>query len=103
MATVETSSGLVRGLDPEDAEGHGVHSFRGVPYAAPPVGPARFAPPQPHEPWRGVRDATHPGPTAAQPVLPVSVFEQTIVAGDDVLHLDWPAALDLRPSDLIAT
>jgi para-nitrobenzyl esterase len=82
MTTVETSSGLVRGVDA------GVHSFRGVPYAAPPVGPARFAPPRPHEPWSGVRDATRPGPTAAQPVLPVSVFGQTIVAGDDVLHLD---------------
>lgn len=88
MTTVETSSGLVRGVDGEDVEGAGVHSFRGVPYAAPPVGPTRFAPPQPHEPWTGVRDATHPGPTAAQPVLPVSVFGQTIVAGDDVLHLD---------------
>ena len=82
MTTVETSSGRVRGVDA------GVHSFRGVPYAAPPVGPARFAPPRPHEPWPGVRDATHPGPTAAQPVLPVNVFGQTIVPGDDVLHLD---------------
>lgn len=88
MTTVETSNGLVRGIHGDGGGAEGVHSFRGVPYAAPPVGANRFAPPQPHEPWPGVRDAAHPGPTAAQPVLPVSVFHQTIVAGDDVLHLD---------------
>ena len=64
MTTVETSSGLVRGVDEDVPGGAGVHSFRAVPYAAPPVGPARFAPPQPHEPWTGVRDATHPGVNA---------------------------------------
>jgi para-nitrobenzyl esterase len=40
--------------------------FLGVPYAAPPVGPLRWAPPQPPAPWRGERDATRAASPAAQ-------------------------------------
>ncbi|XP_061103128.1 carboxylesterase 3 [Conger conger] len=36
-----------------------VEAFLGVPFASPPVGPLRFAKPQPALPWKGVRDATH--------------------------------------------
>jgi len=35
----------------------GVHVFRGVPYAAPPTGEKKWKPPQPIQPWEGVRDA----------------------------------------------
>uniref|UniRef100_A0A3B1J425 Carboxylesterase type B domain-containing protein n=1 Tax=Astyanax mexicanus TaxID=7994 RepID=A0A3B1J425_ASTMX len=35
-----------------------VHSYLGVPFAKPPLGPLRLAPPQPAEAWAGVRDAT---------------------------------------------
>ena len=44
--------------------GHRV--FEGVPYARPPVGELRWRGPQPVVPWRGVRDATAPGPICAQ-------------------------------------
>jgi para-nitrobenzyl esterase len=63
LTVSETTSGPVRGL----STGYGT-AFLGVPYAAGPTGAARFAAPQPHEPWPGVRDATRPGPTAPQPV-----------------------------------
>ena len=58
---VETNLGQLRGV--EDA---GIHVFRGIPYARPPIGALRFQPPQGLTPWTGVRDATHFGPAAAQ-------------------------------------
>ncbi|MEU9217492.1 carboxylesterase family protein [Streptomyces sp. NPDC048376] len=58
---VTTAQGTVRGL-----RRGGALTFLNIPYAAPPRGAGRFAPPRPHEPWEGVRDATVPGPTAPQ-------------------------------------
>ena len=43
-----------------------VYLFSGIPYAAPPVGPARFKAAQPVQPWDGIRDATKFGPAAPQ-------------------------------------
>ena len=59
---VATRYGSVRG-----AAGSGVLSFLGIPYAAPPTGSHRFAPPRPPEPWRGVLEAASVGPIAPQP------------------------------------
>ncbi|MDN3057443.1 carboxylesterase family protein [Streptomyces sp. SRF1] len=58
---VTTAQGAVRGLRQD-----GTAVFQNIPYAAPPLGADRFAPPRPHEPWGGVRDATVPGPNAPQ-------------------------------------
>lgn len=44
----------------------GVHVFRGVPFARPPLGALRFAPPQPPAPWRGIREALRAGPAPLQ-------------------------------------
>jgi para-nitrobenzyl esterase len=43
-----------------------VVAFRGIPFAAPPVGALRFAPPAPHPGWTDVREAAHSGPAAPQ-------------------------------------
>lgn len=59
--TVTTSAGELRG-----SREHGVRVFRGIPYAAPPVGGLRFAPPEPMPAWTGVRDATKDGPIGPQ-------------------------------------
>ncbi|MFH9424302.1 carboxylesterase/lipase family protein [Streptomyces sp. NPDC017529] len=58
---VTTARGAVRGLRQGDTA-----VFLNIPYATPPRGAGRFGPPQPHEPWDGVRDATVPGPNAPQ-------------------------------------
>lgn len=56
------ANGLLRGRW-ED----GVAMFRGVPYAAAPVGERRFAPPAPCPSWAGARDASENGPIPPQP------------------------------------
>ncbi|KAK4109805.1 alpha/beta-hydrolase [Canariomyces notabilis] len=61
-APVETESGLVSGL----VLANKTRAFLGVPYAAPPVGPLRWRPPQPAVPWTGVRSATSLPPAAFQ-------------------------------------
>src|SRR5450755_860150 len=59
---VATAGGLVRGLTASAAD-----EFLGIPYAAPPVGPLRWRPPQPAARWPGVRDATQFAPHCPQP------------------------------------
>ena len=71
---VRTSAGTVRGSW-ED----GVAVYRGVPFAAPPVGGNRFAAPRPPVPWDGVRDVTRFGPPPPQPGRPTD--------GEDWLNL----------------
>lgn len=56
----KTTGGTIRGTVTD-----GVAAFLGVPYAAAPVGPRRFARPEPTH-WDGERNATTPGPTAPQ-------------------------------------
>ncbi|MBI1180197.1 MAG: carboxylesterase family protein [Alphaproteobacteria bacterium] len=59
---VQVSQGDVAG---SMIDGYAV--FRGIPYAAPPVGPLRWRAPQPVAAWEGVRPATGFGPMCAQP------------------------------------
>lgn len=58
---VGTDSGPVRGVSTGE-----YRSFHGIPFAAPPIGDLRWAPPRRPEPWTAVRDASRPGPRCAQ-------------------------------------
>lgn len=49
-----------------------VRVYKGVPFAAPPVGDLRWKPPLPPAPWQGVRQATQFGNVCAQPPLPTN-------------------------------
>ena len=62
--TTQTTAGTVAGSAGD------VHAFKGIPFAAPPVGPLRWKAPQPPARWNGVRDATAYGPECAQPAPP---------------------------------
>lgn len=55
---VTTTKGLVRGRYRQSQLGASYRSFEGIPFAAPPVGRLRFAPPQPAEPWEGELDVS---------------------------------------------
>jgi len=60
---VGTDAGAVRGAQ---AAKQGVTMFKGIPFAAPPVGPLRWRPPQPAKPWSEVRPATEFGASCMQ-------------------------------------
>lgn len=60
---VQTEQGKVEGFQDKAT---GVLHFRGIPYAAPPVGALRFRRPQPHPAWEGVRRCKEFGKTAVQ-------------------------------------
>jgi len=86
MTTAITSSGKVSG----ELTG-GVIRFLGIPYAASPTGPLRFAAPQPPAPWDGVREchafsATPPKPDYAAPFN--TLLPEPSIPGDDWLSLN---------------
>ncbi|QKG54204.1 carboxylesterase/lipase family protein [Hymenobacter sp. BRD67] len=71
----------------------GIHEFKGIPYAAPPVGPRRWQAPQPAQPWKDVRPATQFGPRAMQlPLFSDMNFRSNSVS-EDCLYLNvWTGA-----------
>jgi para-nitrobenzyl esterase len=72
--TIETTLGRLAGQ--REA---GVHVFRGIPYAAPPVPPHRFSPPRPMPPWSDVRLAHRFGAHGRQLPFP---FLDPALTGD---------------------
>ncbi|XP_045535871.1 juvenile hormone esterase [Papilio machaon] len=57
MVQVRISDGILEGEVTDNKYGGKIYSFRGIPYAQPPLGDLRFKAPQPVKPWNGVRDA----------------------------------------------
>ena len=95
---VTVAQGQVRGADKD-----GVLSFKGIPYAAAPFGPNRFAAPQPAPDWEGVRDALEYGPTCPAGPYPdalEALLVEPRIPGEECLNLNvWTPAIDgeLRP------
>ncbi len=91
-ALAETTAGWVRGT----TDGNSL-VFRGVRYAAPPIGPARFRPPRPPEPWTGEADATRVGPSSPQLAVPAFSWINAAAGrlDEDCLFLNvWTPATD---------
>ncbi|MDE1965045.1 MAG: carboxylesterase family protein [Xanthomonadaceae bacterium] len=74
-------------------DGVSLQEFRGIPYAAPPLGPLRWKPPQAVAAWQGVRDATGFGPRCMQlPLFGDMVFRSRGMS-EDCLYLNvWAPA-----------
>lgn len=79
--TVSTVSGPVTGLVQD-----GIRTFKGLPYAQPPVGDLRWKPPQPAQPWTGPRPATEFGP--ACPQLKDRIVQTPQKQSEDCLYLN---------------
>jgi para-nitrobenzyl esterase len=77
---VQTAAGKVQGV-----AGQGVREFKGIPFAAPPVGELRFDPPAPVAPWTGVLDATATRDACPQ-ARRFNLTEESNV--EDCLHLN---------------
>jgi para-nitrobenzyl esterase len=94
MTVAETRYGKVRGAEIAD----GIMNWRGIPYARPPVGALRFRPPEPPEPWVGVRDALQHGNRSLQAETEPSV-PGAPPADEDCLYLNVtaPAGASGRP------
>ncbi len=66
---VRVEQGLIAGTA---GRGTGMRVYRGIPFAASPVGDLRWKPPQPTAPWQGVRQATQFGNACLQPPYPTN-------------------------------
>jgi para-nitrobenzyl esterase len=94
-AELRIDSGAIRGLAVGDKKD--VHAYKGIPYAAPPVGERRWKPPQPALAWQGVRDCFEFAAACPQkiPALFGSFPEMAIRApfSEDCLYLNvWAPA-----------
>jgi para-nitrobenzyl esterase len=98
LQPIKTQQGQVQGTA---GEAPGVTVFRGIPFAAAPVGELRFQPAAPPKAWTGVRDATKWGDTCIQPsgkTRPIGVNQALDMpdspkASEDCLNLNvWTPA-----------
>lgn len=96
----KTENGLVRGIEAADPR---ITAFKGIPFAAPPVGENRWRAPQPAENWEGVREAYRFGPISMQsiPGLGTDIYcrewhvDPDIDMSEDCLYLNvWTGAKD---------
>src|SRR3989442_15717459 len=87
---VMTTNGIIEGTSEPDS---GLRSFKGIPFAAPPVGDLRWKPPQPVENWPGVRKANQFGPRCMQrPIFGDMGFRSNGMS-EDCLYLNvWTPA-----------
>jgi para-nitrobenzyl esterase len=82
---IKIDTGYVSGTVIGDV-GKEVHIYRGIPYAAPPVGDLRWKPPQAAAPWPGIRECTVFGKSSPQSTVPFDSAD--IPQSEDCLYLN---------------
>ncbi|MDX2031542.1 MAG: carboxylesterase/lipase family protein [Blastocatellia bacterium] len=87
---VKTANGTLEGSVDKSA---GIRSFKGVPFAAPPVGELRWKPPQPVKNWQGARKADKFGPRCMQRAIFGDMAFRSNGMSEDCLYLNvWTPA-----------
>ncbi|XP_023935687.2 esterase FE4-like [Bicyclus anynana] len=84
MIKVEITDGILEGTEEKNKYGDSYFSFKGIPYAEPPLGDLRFKAPQKPKPWKGVRPAKEFGPICYQ----YDVYNKKIHGSEDCLYLN---------------
>jgi para-nitrobenzyl esterase len=82
---IKINTGYISGTVIGDV-GKEVRIYRGIPYAAPPVGNLRWKPPQPAAPWTGIRECTAFGKSSPQPTVPMDLSDMP--QSEDCLYLN---------------
>ncbi|MBP1555487.1 MAG: carboxylesterase family protein, partial [Oscillospiraceae bacterium] len=78
LREVTVENGKLLGIPAADPR---ITAFKGIPYAAPPVGPLRWKAPQPAADWEGVRDCSR--------FAPISMQETPGLNPDDIYTKEW--------------
>jgi para-nitrobenzyl esterase len=95
---IRVDGGLISGGLSSDGK---IVVYKGIPFAAPPVGPMRWKPPQPAKPWDGVRTCTDFGPSCPQPSFLQAIFGQKAgKMSEDCLYLNIWAPVKKPPARL---
>ncbi|MEA1675028.1 carboxylesterase/lipase family protein [Nitrospirillum sp. BR 11163] len=90
---VQVEQGRVSGVVTGD-----VAAFKGIPFAAPPVGSLRWRPPQPAAAWAGVRSGAEYGADCMQKPLPGDAAPLGVAPAEDCLYLNvWAPADTVKP------
>ncbi|WP_164880524.1 carboxylesterase/lipase family protein [Clostridium manihotivorum] len=86
---IETKSGKLRGFEKDN-----VRTWKGIPYALPPIGKLRYKAPKPVEPWQGIKDALEFGNVCFQrgrfPIVYNNINES-----EDCLYLNITSSTSL--------
>ncbi|XP_069463192.1 fatty acyl-CoA hydrolase precursor, medium chain-like [Ambystoma mexicanum] len=83
-----------------------IDTFYGIPFAKPPIGELRYAPPEPADPWSGVREATAYPPMCLQDLTSMDLLKEVLQAdiptfsiSEDCLYLNIYTPSDRRKGD----
>ncbi len=83
--TVEVTGGTIEGVEQD-----GIFSYKGIPFASPPVGELRWKAPEPVQPWTGIKKADAFGPACMQAA---NSMGNTAPVSEDCLYLNvWTPA-----------